>query len=107
MTSPALLDPSRDTPSISGAFTAAAAAEAVSLAALGITSRFIHAGQGEPAGGERGHATMQLAGPDVSGFPPAGRALGALRAPGKPRGATTGWSARCRADSADGKPVTT
>lgn len=74
MTSPALLDLSRDTPGISGAFAAPAAAEAVILAAVGITSRFIHADQGEPARRERGHATMQLAGPNVSGFPPAGRA---------------------------------
>jgi glyoxalase family protein len=74
MTSPALLDLSLDTPSIFGAFTAPAAAEAVTLAAVGITSRFLHADQGEPTRRERGHATMQVAGPNVSGFPPTGRA---------------------------------
>ena len=74
MTSPTLLDLSLDTPSISGAFTAPTAAEAVTMAALGITSRFIHADQGEPTRRERGHATMQLAGPNVFGFPPTGRA---------------------------------
>ena len=40
MTSPALLHLSLGTHSISGAFTATTAAEAVILAALGITSRF-------------------------------------------------------------------
>jgi hypothetical protein len=74
MTSPALLYVSRDAHGISGAFTAPAAAEAVILAAPGITSRFIHADQSEPARRERGHATMQLAGPTVSGVPPTGRA---------------------------------
>ena len=74
MTSPALLYLSLDTHSISEAFTAPTAAEAVTLAALGITSRFIHADQGEPTRRERGYATMQLASPDVFGFPPAGRA---------------------------------
>ena len=74
MTSPTLLYLSRDTHSISEAFTAITAAEAVILAALGITSRFIHADQGEPTRRERGYATMQLAGSDVFGFPPAGRA---------------------------------
>jgi hypothetical protein len=74
MTSPALLDLSLDTSSISGAFTATTAAEAVTLAAVGITSRFVHAGQGEPARRERGYAAMQLAGPTVFGFPPTGRA---------------------------------
>jgi hypothetical protein len=69
MTSPALLDPSLDTPSISAAFTAPAAAEAVTWAAVGITSRFIHADQGVPTRCERGHATIQLAGPNVFGFP--------------------------------------
>lgn len=72
MTSPALLDLSLDTRSISGAFSAAA--EAVILAALGITSRFIHANQGEPTRPERGYTTMQLAGPNVFGFPLTGRA---------------------------------
>jgi hypothetical protein len=74
MTSPALLYLSLDPPSISEAVTAPVAAEPVTLAALGITSRFIHADQGEPTRRERGYATMQLAGPNVSGFPPAGRA---------------------------------
>jgi len=74
MTWPAPLYLSLDTRSIFGAFTAPAAAEAVTLAARGITSRFIHADQGEPTRRERGHATMQLAGPNVFGFPPAGRA---------------------------------
>jgi hypothetical protein len=74
MTSPALLSLSLDTHSISAAFTAPAAAEAVTLAALGITSRFLHADQGEPTRRERGYATMQLAGPNVFGFPPTGRA---------------------------------
>jgi hypothetical protein len=74
MTSPALLYVSRDTHGISEAFTAPTAAEAVTLAAPGITSRFVHAGQGGPARRERGYATMQLAGPDVSGFSPTGRA---------------------------------
>jgi hypothetical protein len=69
MTSPALLYLRLDTPSISEAFTAPTAAEAVILAALGITSRFIHAGQGEPTRRERGYATMQLAGPDMFGSP--------------------------------------
>ena len=72
MTSPAPLCLSRDTHRVSGAFTAPAAAEGVILAVLGITSRFIHAGQGEPARRERGYATLQLAGPDVSGFRPDG-----------------------------------
>ena len=53
MTSPALLYLSLDTASISEAFTAPTAAEAVILAALGITSRFIHADQGEPDRRER------------------------------------------------------
>ncbi len=57
MTSPALLDLGLDTPSISGAFTAPAAAEAVIMAVLGITSRFIHADQGEPTRRKRGYAT--------------------------------------------------
>jgi hypothetical protein len=74
MTSAALLYLSLDTPSISGAFTATTAAEAVTLAAPGITSPFIHAGQGEPTRRERGYATMQLADPNVLGFPPTGRA---------------------------------
>ena len=72
MTSPTLLDLSLDTPSISGAFTAPTAAEAVTMAALGITSRFIHADQGEPTRRERGHATMQLAGPKRVRVPPDG-----------------------------------
>jgi hypothetical protein len=104
MTSPAPLYLSLDTRSLSGAFTAPAAAEAVTSAAPGITSWFIHADQREPTRRERGHATRQLAGPAVSGFPPAGRALGALRAPSKPRGATTGWRARCCADPPGRKP---
>jgi hypothetical protein len=74
MTSPTLLYLSRDTHSISGAFTATTAAEAVTLAALGITSRFMHADQGELTGRERGYVTMQLAGPDVFGFSRPGRA---------------------------------
>jgi hypothetical protein len=74
MTSPALLYLSRDTHGISGAFTATTAAEAVILAAVRITSRFIHADQGEPTRRERGYATMQLVGPNVFGFPPTGRA---------------------------------
>jgi hypothetical protein len=74
MTSPALLSLSLDTHGISEALTATTAAEAVTLAALGITSRFIHADQGEPTRRERGYATMQLAGPNVFGFPPTGRA---------------------------------
>jgi hypothetical protein len=74
MTSPALLYPGLGIPSISGAVTAPTAAEAVTLAALGITSRFIHADQSEPTRRERGYATMQLAGPNVFGFPPTGRA---------------------------------
>lgn len=74
MTSPALLYLSLDTHSISGAFTATTAAEVVILAALGITSRFIHADQGEPTRRERGGATMHLAAPGVFGFPPTGRA---------------------------------
>src|SRR5690348_10081794 len=41
MTSPALLHRSLDTPSISRAFTATTAAEPVTLAAPGITSRFL------------------------------------------------------------------
>jgi len=54
----------------------------------------MHADQGEPTRRERGYATMQLAGPDVFGFSPAGRALGALPArqtPAAPRpaGATS------------------
>ena len=63
MTSPALLYLSLDTHSTSEAFTA-----------LGITSRFMHADRGEPTRRERGNATVQLAGPNVFGFPPAGRA---------------------------------
>ena len=74
MTSPALLNLSLDTHSIAEAFTAPTDAEAVTLAALGITSRFIHADHGEPTRGERGNATVQLAGPNVFGFPPTGRA---------------------------------
>jgi hypothetical protein len=74
MTSPAFLCLSLDTHGISGAFPAATAAEAVILAGFGITSRFIHADQGEPTRRERGYATMQLAGPDLFGFPPTGRA---------------------------------
>ena len=74
MTSPTLLYLGLGTPSNSEAFTAPTAAEAVTLAAPGITSRFIRAGQGEPARRERGHATMRLAGPNVFGFPPTGRA---------------------------------
>jgi hypothetical protein len=69
MTSPAFLYLSLDTHSISGAFPAATAAEAVILAGFGITSRFVHADQGEPTRRERGYATMQLAGPDLFGFP--------------------------------------
>jgi hypothetical protein len=69
MTSPALPYPSLDTHSISEAFTATTAAEAVTLAALGITSRFMHADQGEPTRRERGYATMQLACPNVFGSP--------------------------------------
>jgi hypothetical protein len=72
MTSPALLHLSLDTPGISGASTTAAGA--VILAAPGITSRLNHAGQGEPARREPGYATMQLAGPNVFGFPLTGRA---------------------------------
>jgi hypothetical protein len=72
MTSPAPLYLRLDTHSISEAFTATTAAEAVILAALEITSRFIHADQGEPTRRERGYATMQLAGPNVFGFPPDG-----------------------------------
>jgi len=74
MTSPTVLYLRLDTHSISGAFTATTAAEAVTLAALGITSRFLHADQGEPTRRERGYTTMQLAAPDVFGFPPTGRA---------------------------------
>jgi hypothetical protein len=74
MTSPALPYRSLDTPRISSAFTATTAAEAVTLAAPGITSRLRHADQREPTRRERGYATMQLAGPGVSGFPPTGRA---------------------------------
>ena len=74
MTSPALLYLSLDTHSISEAFTATTTAEAVTLAALGITSRFIHADQGEPTRRERGYAAMQLANPGMSGSPRAGRA---------------------------------
>jgi hypothetical protein len=74
MTSPALLYLSLDTHSIAEAFTATTAAEAVILAALGITSRFIHADQGEPSRRERGYATTQLACKGVFGFPPTGRA---------------------------------
>jgi len=74
MTSPALRGVSRDTPGIAGAVTATTAAGAVIVAAAGTTSRFNRAGQGGPARRERGDATRQLAGPDVSGFPPAGRA---------------------------------
>jgi hypothetical protein len=52
MTSPALLYRSLDTHGICGALTATAAAEAVTLAAPGITSRFMHAGQRvRPPGG--------------------------------------------------------
>jgi hypothetical protein len=36
--------------------------------------RFIHADHGEPTRRERGNATVQLAGPNVFGFPPTGRA---------------------------------
>ena len=54
MTSPTVLYLRLDTHSISGAFTATTAAEAVTLAALGITSRFLHADQGEPTRRERG-----------------------------------------------------
>jgi hypothetical protein len=74
MTPPALLYLGPGTPSISEAVTARTAAEAVTLAARGVTSRFIHADRGEPARRERGYTTMQLAGPNVSGFPPTGRA---------------------------------
>ena len=73
MTSPALRYLSLDTPSISEAFTAPTAAEAVIPAALAMTSRFIHADQGEPDRRERGYATTQLVGPNVFGFPPTGR----------------------------------
>lgn len=74
MTSPTLLCLSIGTHDVSGAFTAAAAAQAVILAALGIISRFIHADQGEPTRRERCYTTMQLAGPNVFGFPTTGRA---------------------------------
>jgi hypothetical protein len=84
MTSPALLYLSLDTHSISEAFTATTAAEAVILAALGITSRFIHADQGEPARREWVTPRCSLPARTCSGFPPTGRALGALRAPSKP-----------------------
>jgi hypothetical protein len=69
MTPPPLLHLSLGTDSIPEAVTAPTATEAVTLAALGITSPFIHADQGEPTRRERGYATMQLAGPNVSGFP--------------------------------------
>ena len=74
MTSPALRGVSHDSNGISGAFTATTAAGAVILAALGTTSRLNHAGQGEPTRRERGYATLQLAGPNVFGFSPTGRA---------------------------------
>ena len=74
MTSPALLYLSVGTHDVSEAFTAAAAAQAVILAALEITSRFIHADRGEPTRREGGYATMQLGGPGVFGFPPTSRA---------------------------------
>ena len=74
MTSPALLSLSLDTSGIPEALTATTAAEAVILAALRIASRFIHADRREPTRRERGYATMPLAGPNVSGFPLAGRA---------------------------------
>ena len=72
MTSPALLYLSRDTHSISEAFTATSAAEAVIFAARGITSRFIYA-QGQTHETRVGYATMQLADPDVFGFSPDGK----------------------------------
>ena len=103
--SPAFLYLSPDIPSISGAFTAPAAAEAVILAAVGITSRFIHADQGEPTRRERGNGTMQLAGPNVFGSLPRRAELWErFGLPANPRGATTHWSPRCRAGSPDGKP---
>jgi hypothetical protein len=74
MTSPALPYLSCDTRSISGAFTAAMAAEAVILAALGITSRFMHAGQGKPARRERVTPRCGLPARTCPGFAPTGRA---------------------------------
>jgi hypothetical protein len=98
MTSPALLYLSLDTPSIHGAVTA-----------LWLPPE-------SPAGS---YTPIKANPPDASGVTPrcswpartcpgSPRAeLGALPALSKPRGATTGWSARCCADSPDGKPVTT
>lgn len=68
MTSSALLHLSLDTHSIPGAFTAATAAEAVILAALGITSRFTHADQGEPTRREWVTPSCSLAARTCSGF---------------------------------------
>ena len=69
MTSPTLLYLSVDTHSISEAFTATTAAEAVILAALGITSRFIHADQGEPTRREWVTPRCDLPTRTCSGFP--------------------------------------
>jgi hypothetical protein len=90
MKSPARLYLSLDTHSISEAFTAITAAEAVILPALGIASRLIHADQGEPTGPEWGYATMQRADPNAFGFPPTGRALGGLRLPSNSAARPTG-----------------
>jgi hypothetical protein len=84
MTSPALRYLSLDTHSMSGAFTAPTAAESVILAVLGITSRFIYADQCEPTRRERVTPRCSVSARTCSGFPPTGRALGALRAPRKP-----------------------
>jgi hypothetical protein len=98
MTSPALLYLSFDTHSISEAFTATTAAEAVILAALGITSRFIHADQGEPTKREWVTPRCSLPARTCSGFPRRTELWERFRLPANPHGATTDWSARCCAE---------
>ena len=97
MTSPAPIHLSLDTHRISGAFTAPAAAEAVILAVLGITSRFMHAGQRVPPRCSSPARTCP-------GFPRRPELWERFALPANPRGATTRWRARCCADSPDGKP---
>ena len=107
MTSPALLPLSLDADVISGAFTATTAAEAVILAALGITSRFVYADQRGPTRREWVTRRCSLPARTCPGFPPTGQALETLRGPGNPPRRHDRPEARCRADPPDGKPVTT
>jgi hypothetical protein len=96
MTSPAPLYLSLDTHRIFGVFTAPAAAEAVILAVLGITSRFMHADHRVPP-------RCSLPARTCSGFPRRAGLWERFALPANPRGATTGRRARCCADSPDGK----